>query len=349
MEAITKAIQAPGGVPREIASNVILLLLLLLFVGVFLASFCLGQFDITIGQVVKIFAAKLFPIRQDWPPAMETIVFQVRLPRILGASLVGAALAMAGTAYQGMFKNPLVSPDILGASSGAGLGAALAISLSMGVYGVQALSFVLGLAAVTLAYAVSLKVPRDRTMALILTGILVGTLFSSGTSLLKYLADPYDELPTITFWLMGSLATTSTHDVLVAVVPIVAGAVLLYVFRWRMNVMSLSEDEALSLGVETSRLRLMAIIGSTLMTSASVSIAGLVGWVGLLIPHLARMLVGPDFQTLLPASGLLGAAYLILVDNMARGFASVEIPLGVLTSVLGAPFFLVLLSRQKGG
>lgn len=349
MEAITKAIQAPGGAPREIASNVILLLLLLLFVGVFLASFCLGQFDITIGQVVKIFAAKLFPIRQDWPATMETIVFQVRLPRILGASLVGAALAMAGTAYQGMFKNPLVSPDILGASSGAGLGAALAISLSMGVYGVQALSFVLGLAAVTLAYAVSLKVPRDRTMALILTGILVGTLFSSGTSLLKYLADPYDELPTITFWLMGSLATTSTHDVLVAVVPIVAGAALLYVFRWRMNVMSLSEDEALSLGVETSRLRLMAIIGSTLMTSASVSIAGLVGWVGLLIPHLARMLVGPDFQTLLPASGLLGAAYLILVDNMARGFASVEIPLGVLTSVLGAPFFLVLLSRQKGG
>ncbi|WP_420794994.1 FecCD family ABC transporter permease [Pseudodesulfovibrio mercurii] len=327
----------------------VLLLLFLLFSGVFLASFCLGQYDISIGQVVKIFASKLLPVRQDWPQAMETVVFKVRLPRILGASLVGAALAMAGTAYQGMFKNPLVSPDILGASSGAGLGAALAISLSLSVYGVQILSFVLGLVAVSLAYAVSLKVPRDRTLALILTGILVGTLFSSGTSLLKYLADPYDELPTITFWLMGSLATTSTHDVLVAVVPIVAGAAILYVFRWRMNVMSLSEDEALSLGVETGKLRLAAIIGSTLMTSASVSVGGLVGWVGLLIPHLARMLIGPDFQTLLPASGLLGAAYLILVDDMARGFASVEIPLGVLTSILGAPFFLVLLSRQKGG
>ena len=349
MSPKTEALASAQDNVRESAPAMMLLMLFLLFAGVFVSAFCLGRYEISLDQVLRIFSSRLFPVPQDWPGAMETVLFKVRLPRILGATFVGAALAMAGTAYQGMFKNPLVSPDILGASSGAGLGAALAISMSLGACGVQLLSFVLGLAAVMLAYAISLTVPRNQTLALVLTGILVGTLFSSGTSLLKYLADPYDELPAITFWLMGSLATTSIHDVLVAIVPILAGAAILFMFRWRINVMSLSEDEARSLGVETGRLRLIAIVGSTLITSASVSVGGLVGWVGLLIPHLARMLVGPDFQTLLPAAGLLGGAYLVLVDNLARSFASVEIPLGVLTSFIGAPFFLILLSRQKGG
>ncbi|NMC48821.1 MAG: iron ABC transporter permease, partial [Desulfovibrio sp.] len=248
-----------------------------------------------------------------------------------------------------MFRNPLVSPDILGASSGAGLGAALAIFLSLGVVGIQLLSFGLGLAAVLVAYAISLKVPRDRALALVLTGILVGTLFSSATSLLKYLADPYDTLPAITFWLMGSLAATSAVDVLTALLPILAGFAALFALRWRLNVMSLSEDEARSLGVETGRVRFATIVGSTLLTSASVSISGPVGWIGLLIPHVARLLVGPDFRTLLPASALLGAAYLILVDAVARSASSVEIPLGILTAIIGAPFFLLLLGRQKGG
>ncbi|MBI9113097.1 iron ABC transporter permease [Maridesulfovibrio ferrireducens] len=340
---------SPQTIVQEFSPNFVLFMLAIMFAAIFISSFCIGRYDISILQVIKIFASKFLSIQQDWPNAMETVIFKVRMPRILGASLVGAALAMAGTAYQGMFKNPLVSPDILGASSGAGLGAALAISLSLGVYGIQLMSFILGFAAVMLAYVISLKVPRDRTLALVLTGILVGTLFSSGTSLLKYLADPYDKLPTITFWLMGSLSTTSFNDVMVAFFPILIGSIILYIFRWRINVMSLSEDEARSLGVETGKLRLIAIISSTLMTSASVSISGLVGWVGLLVPHLARMLIGPDFHTLLPASGIIGAAYLVLVDNIARSSSSVEIPLGVLTSIIGAPFFLLLLSRQKGG
>jgi len=309
----------------------------------------MGRYDISIVQVIKIFASKIFHIQKDWPDTVETVVLKVRMPRIFGAALVGGALSMAGASYQGMFKNPLVSPDILGASSGAGLGAALAISFSFGVMGIQVMSFALGLIAVLLAYAISVKVPRDRALALVLTGILVGTLFSSGTSLLKYLADPYDKLPVITFWLMGSLSTISTGDVAVALFPVLTGAAALFAFRWRINVMSLSEDEAKSLGVETGKLRLITIISATMMTSASVSISGLVGWVGLLVPHLARLLVGPDFRTLLPASGILGAAYLILVDDIARSAASVEIPLGVLTSIIGAPFFLLLLSRQKGG
>ncbi len=320
-----------------------------LLLAVLISSFCLGRYDISVAQMFKLLLSKLISVPQDWPDTAETILFKIRLPRILGAGLVGASLSMAGAAYQNMFKNPLVSPDILGASSGAGLGAALAISLSLGVLGIQLLSFLLGLTAVMLAYIISLKVPRDRTLALILTGILVGTLFSSGTSLLKYLADPYDKLPTITFWLMGSLSTISIDDVLVAILPIFLGTAILYLFRWRISIMSLNEDEAKSLGVETGRLRLVAIVASTMITSASVSISGLVGWVGLLVPHLARLLVGPDFRLLLPASGLLGATYLILVDDIARSIASMEIPLGVLTSIIGAPFFLLLLSRQKGG
>lgn len=340
---------ARRSIVREWPTERILFILAAFLISVFFFSFCIGRYEISIVQIFKLFASKILPIQKDWPDAVETVVFKVRMPRIFGAALVGSALATAGAAYQGMFKNPLVSPDILGASSGAGLGAALAIFLSFGVLGIQATSFALGLGAVLLAYAISLKVPRDRALALVLTGILVGTLFSSGTSLLKYLADPYDKLPAITFWLMGSLSTTSSGDVAVALAPILLGAAALFAFRWRINVMSLNEDEAKSLGVETGRLRIIAIISSTMMTSASVSISGLVGWVGLLVPHLARMLVGPDFQTLLPASGILGAAYLILVDDIARSVASVEIPLGVLTSIIGAPFFLVLLSRQKKG
>ncbi|QLA15783.1 FecCD family ABC transporter permease [Desulfolutivibrio sulfoxidireducens] len=328
---------------------IIIVLLAALFLAILLVSFCMGRYEISIRKIINIFLSTMLPIEKDWPDTLETIIFKVRMPRIFGAALVGAALATAGAAYQGMFKNPLVSPDILGASSGAGLGAALAIFFSFGVLGIQLMSFALGLVAVLLAYAISLKVPRDRALALVLTGILIGTLFSSGTSLLKYLADPYDKLPTITFWLMGSLSTTSSKDVLIALFPILAGTAALFALRWRINVMSLSEDEARSLGVETGRIRFIAILGSTMMTSASVSISGLVGWIGLLIPHVARLLVGPDFRMLLPASGILGAAYLILVDAMARSVSSVEIPLGVLTSIIGAPFFLLLLSRQKGG
>ncbi|WP_028581155.1 FecCD family ABC transporter permease [Desulfogranum japonicum] len=349
MDLKMQHIHIPQWMIQGVTGNFVFFVFLSIFFVIFTSSFCIGNYDISITQVVKIFAAKIFPIQQDWPNSMETVIFKVRMPRILGASLVGSALAMAGTAYQAMFKNPLVSPDILGASSGAGTGAALAIFLSFGIVGIQVMSFTLGLAAVMLAYGISIKIPKDRALALVLTGIIVGTLFSSGTSLLKYLSDPYDELPTITFWLMGSLSTTSSHDVFIVLFPILVGTIMLSISRWQINVMSLSEDEAKSLGVETGKLRFVAIVSSTLVTSASVSISGMVGWVGLLIPHLARMLAGPDFPTLLPISALLGASYLVLVDDIARCAASVEIPLGVLTSIIGAPFFLLLLCRQKGG
>ncbi|MCR4443361.1 MAG: iron ABC transporter permease [Peptococcaceae bacterium] len=316
---------------------------------VFLFSFPLGRYPISSGQLLTILVAKVFPIAPTWPSTLETVVFHVRLPRMLAAMLVGAALATAGAAYQGMFKNPLVSPDILGASAGASFGAALAIHLSMGLVGIQISSFLFGLLAVGLTCMLSSRIRHDQVLILVLAGILMGTLFSSGTALLKYIADPYDKLPAITFWLMGSLAAIAPRDVWTAMVPILIGMLPLYLLRWRLNVLSLGEEEACSLGLDTGRLRLIVIFCSTLITAASVAISGMIGWVGLIIPHLARMFVGPNYRELLPAAMLIGSAYLMLVDDLARVLTSVEIPLGILTSIIGAPFFLYILLNARRG
>lgn len=315
----------------------------------FIISFTLGRYPVSPDLLLNVLAAKLLPLQHTWPDTVDTVVFQVRLPRIIASMLVGAALATAGAAYQGMFKNPLVSPDILGASAGAGFGAAIAIFNSFSIIGIQASSFLFSLLAVLLAYAVSSRIRHDPMLALILSGILVGTLFTSGTSLIKYMADPYDKLPAITYWLMGSLAAVAPRDVLSVIIPMLAGAVPLYLLRWRLNVLSLGEEEARALGINTGRLKFLVIVCSTLMTAAAVSICGVIGWVGLLVPHLARMLVGPNYKVLLPASILIGSSYLLLVDDLARIMAVVEIPLGILTSLIGAPFFLYLLQRSRRG
>jgi iron complex transport system permease protein len=272
------------------------------------------------------------------------VVLQVRLPRVLGAVLVGAALAAAGAAYQAMFRNPLVSPDILGVSSGAGLGAALGIFLSLPVLGIQALAFAFGLATVLLVYLIAAAVRgNDPVLALVLSGVVVGTLAGAAISLLKIMTDPYDQLPAMTFWLMGSLALLSPEDIKAALLAMLIGIAPLYVLRWRMNLMSLDDEEGQALGVDTTKLRMIFVAAATLMTSAVVSISGIIGWVGLIIPHIARMLVGPNFNRLLPASMLLGGTYLLLIDNLARSVTSTELPLSILTALLGAPFFLWLL------
>ncbi|SFH09925.1 iron complex transport system permease protein [Desulfotomaculum arcticum] len=317
---------------------------------IFILSFPLGRYPVSPDNLFLILAAKIFPIPHTWPATMDIVVFNVRLPRIFAAMLVGAALAASGAAYQGMFKNPLVSPDILGASAGAGFGAAMGIYFSFNVFGIQLSSFIFGLIAVMLTYFISRKVRLDPTLVLVLTGVLVGTMFSSATSLIKFVADPYDKLPAITFWLMGSLAAITPQDVLTGIIPILLGGIPLYILRWRLNVLSLGEEEAMAMGLETRKLRLVVILCSTLMTAAAVSISGLVGWVGLIVPHWARMIVGPNYKILLPTSIILGGAYLLLVDDLARCVASVEIPLGILTALIGAPFFFYLLvSGRKGG
>jgi len=319
------------------------IVLIIVAVIIFIFSFPLGRYSISPDNLIMILTAKVFPIDHTWPDTMDIVVFHVRLPRIFAAMLVGAALATSGAAYQGMFKNPLVSPDILGASAGAGFGAALGIYFSFSYLGIQLTAFVFGMIAVMMAYTIGQKVRHDPMLVLVLTGVLVSTLFSSGTSLIKFVADPYDKLPSITFWLLGSLAAITPHDVLIGVIPILIGGIPLYILRWRLNVLSLGEEEAMSMGLETKKLRVIVIICATLMTSTAVSISGLIGWVGLIVPHFARMIVGPNYKVLLPTSMIIGSSYLLLVDDLARCASSVEIPLGVLTSLIGAPFFFYLL------
>ncbi|TWH46496.1 iron ABC transporter permease [Sporomusa sp. KB1] len=338
-----KGVSLPGG------TAITLLLLLVLLVAVFFVSFVVGSYPISIETVLAIIAGKFISLPHYWTNDMETVVFKIRLPRIIAALLVGAALATSGAAYQGMFKNPMVSPGILGVSAGASLGAALAILLSYSNVGIQIGAFIGGMLAVTITYFISVWLGRngDTMLVMILTGIIVGILFSSFLSLIKYAADPYTKLPAITYWLMGSLASININDVEVASIPIVLGLVAVMLVRWNLNVMSFGEEEASALGVDTGRVRLVVILCATMMTASAVAISGMIGLVGLIVPHLARLLVGPDYKVLLPAAMLLGALFLLLVDNLARTLYAVEIPLGILTSMIGAPFFLYLLINTK--
>ncbi len=330
--------------PRVLAYALALAALLLLIA----LAFAVGRFPLALGDLAALAANKLFGAGYAVPPTAETVVMQVRGPRILAAILVGAALAAAGTAYQGMFRNPLVSPDILGVSAGAALGAVLGIFFSQSVLVIQLGAFAGGLAAVAVVYAVGASVRRhDPILALILAGIVIGTLLGSMIALLKYLADPYNQLPAITFWLLGSLATIAPVDLAIAAPFALAGLVPLTLLRWRMNLLSLSDDEARSLGVPVGRLRFTVVCAATLMTAAAVAISGIIGWVGLLIPHAARLIVGPEFSRLLPLSMVLGAAFLLAVDTLARTIAPIEVPPGVLTALIGTPFFLWLFASAR--
>ncbi len=319
---------------------------IILLIGIFLLSFAIGRYPVDIVTLFKVFLSKVLPIAKTWPDTIETVVFQIRLPRILGAILVGASLSLSGAVYQGMFKNPLVSPDILGVSAGSAFGAALGIFLSFNTLGIQLSAFVFGVLGVALVYLISLKVKDDPLIILVIIGILIGSIFSSFTSLIKYLADTEDKLPAITFWLMGSLSGVMPRDISSVSIPILLGIIPLYILRWKLNVLSLNEDEAKTLGLDTGKIRIIVIICSTLMTAASISISGVIGWIGLVIPHLSRILVGPDYKVLLPTTILLGSSYLLLIDNIARALTTVEIPLGILTSLIGAPFFIFLLLNR---
>lgn len=280
--------------------------------------------------------------------AVETVLFNIRLPRIVAAALVGAALAAAGAAYQSLFRNPLVSPDILGVSTGAGLGAVTGILLGMPVMMIQLFGFAGGLAIVSMVMALSraLRSSGD-ILVLVLAGIVVGALAGAGISLVKVLADPYDQLPAITFWLLGSLAGVKAGDVMATLPAVAVGVAPLILLRWRIGVLSLGDDEARALGIEVARLRVIVIAGATLATASVVAISGVIGWVGLMVPHMARLMVGPRFDRQLPAAILIGAAFMIVVDTLARSAAAIEIPLGVLTAIIGGPMFVWLLAHSR--
>ncbi len=341
-----RRVAAGRAATRRLAGGVVFAALL----GVIAASLMTGKYGVAPGDIARVIVAKLTGAASGLPSTAETVVWQVRLPRVAAGLIVGAALAASGAVYQGLFRNPLVSPDILGVSAGASLGAVAGIFLSLPVLAIQGLAFAGGLAAVALVYAIGAAARgRDPVLVLVLAGVAVGALLGAGISLLKVLSDPYDQLPAITFWLLGSLASITRGDV-ASILPAVAlGLVPLVLLRWRMNLMTLDDEEARALGVETARLRLLLIAAATLMTAAAVSVSGIVGWIGLLVPHIARMLVGPDFARLLPVALMLGGGYLVGVDALARSMAEIEVPLGILTAAIGAPFFLWLLLTATRG
>ncbi|MDR3129445.1 MAG: iron ABC transporter permease [Tannerellaceae bacterium] len=279
---------------------------------------------------------------------IPVLVGQVRLPRILGTTLVGGTLGVSGAAYQGLFRNPMVSPDILGVSAGAGFGAAAAIVCSAGVAGVQASAFAMGLGAVGLSICVSRVMGRhDRVLMLVLSGMVVASLFSALLSLMKFVADSESKLPDITFWLMGSLAAVTMEELQIVAPLVLIGIVPLCLASWRLNVLSFGEEEAQTLGVHTGRLRILIVVCASLLTASVVSITGLIGWIGLIIPHIARFMVGPDHRVLLPAAFLTGGSFMLVVDDLARSVTSLEIPLGILTAMVGAPVFLVILKVRN--
>jgi iron complex transport system permease protein len=322
-------------------------LLVALPVLLFFISFLIGRYPVSPPEVLVTLI--FLPLGHYVDPTIQSIVWEIRLPRIIAAMIVGAALSISGVSFQGTFQNPLVSPDILGVSSGAGFGAALAILLFGDMFFVQISAFVFGLIAVGLTYSISRSFRGSRTLIMVLCGIAIAALFGAFISMTKYLADPYDKLPAIVYWLMGSLSAVSIDDLYLILIPMIIGFSVLIMIRWRLNILALGDEEAQSLGIDVKRLRMIIIVCCTLLTAAAVSISGIIGWVGLVIPHVTRMIVGPDHKKLLPATICVGAFFMLLVDNVARSLVQIEIPLGILTAMIGAPFFLYLLRKGYEG
>lgn len=333
---------------KDKRNRLILLGLFALLILAVAVSFYIGRYPITIKEVAGIIASRFVPLEQTWAANKENILFNVRLPRIILALLVGCCLSVAGAAYQGIFNNPMASPDLLGASAGAAFGAALGIMNYVPSQVISIYAFVFSIIAVATAIFISERAKGSKTLGLLLSGIMVGSLFQAATSYLKLVADPTDQLPAITFWLMGSLAGTGMRQVLFAVIPMVIGLVPIFLLRWQMNLLTMGDEEAGSMGVNTKGIRLIVILSATLITAASVSVSGMIGFVGLVVPHLARGLVGDNYKHLLPTSMLVGAIFLLLVDNVSRTLWTSEIPIGILTSFVGAPFFLYLIVKDSG-
>jgi iron complex transport system permease protein len=316
---------------------------LLLFVSLFV-----GRLDVGPGDVLRIVAAQLFPIQRSWSESVEIIVVQIRLPRALMAMCVGGGLSISGAAFQGMFRNPLVSPDVLGVSAASGFGAALAILLSRSTLELQLLAFGFGLAGVAITYLLARVYQTTPVLMLVLSGVVVAAFFSALLSGAKYVADPESKLPAITYWLLGSFNAVTLRTVVTVVPAIAVGTIGLLLVSWKLNLLSMGDEEARALGVRTEQLKAAIIVCTTLITAAAVSTSGVIGWVGLVMPHMARTLVGPDHRRLLPAALSVGASYLLVIDGVARTAAAVEIPIGILTAIVGAPYFAYLLRRTSG-
>lgn len=324
--------------------------LLVLPFALMIVSLMIGLYSISAENVTRALLLPIFPALSEGLTATEiTLIQRIRLPRVLSAALIGAALASTGVAFQGIFKNPLVDSNLLGVTSGAGFGAALALLLGGTTLVVQGFAFGFGLLAVSLAYVGSRLYSTAPMIVLTLMGILIGSFFGSLTSLMKYVADPLNTLPAITFWLLGGLTGVTWNSVPVLALLTVSGSVFLWLVRWRLNILSLGDAEAATLGMNPNRLKLVIILCATLMTAAAVAVGGVIGWIGLVIPHAGRIIVGPDHKRLIPASLALGASFLLVIDNISRTLLPTEVPLGILTGLVGVPLLIVLLRRNQTG
>ena len=307
-------------------------------------SLMLGRYPIDPLEAIAMLVNCVVPVEPSWTEQQATLFFNVRLPRILLALMVGCCLSVAGAAYQGTFQNPLVSPDILGASQGAAFGAAVAILAGFTAGMVSVSAFAFALLTVLLVLLISARAKGNHMMVVVLAGVMVSSLFQAGVSYAKLIADPTDELADITYWLMGSLKMTQVTMIF----PILlVGCIVLFALRWRINILTMGDDEASTMGVNARLIRIIVIIAATFVTAACVCVTGMIGWVGLVIPHLCRMLIGADYRKLIPASMLMGAGFLLVVDDIARLATTAEIPIGILTAFVGAPFFLYLITRKK--
>ena len=345
-------------------SLIYLFILLSLLIFVFLISFSSGRYNMSISDVLaSVYGGIKHGIwwllshlgislkETDFMTGpQDTVIWRVRMPRIFAAILVGSSLSVSGATYQGLFRNPMVSPDILGASAGASVGACIMMLFNMGPVMVQIAAFSMGIFAVALSYFLSKSIGKgsNTILLLVLCGMTINTLFQAFVSITKYLADTDEQLPAMTYWLMGSLAKVSYKDLTFFLIPFLLGVIPIFSLRWKLNLLSFGEDEAKSMGIDVSTVRIVCIICATLLTAAVVSIAGTIGWVGLMIPHLVRFIVGPNNKIVIPFSLLTGALFMLIVDNFCRSLLAYEIPLGVLTSLIGAPFFIYILFRTRG-
>ena len=330
-----------------------LLMVILCLIGCTLVALCSGRYTVHLKDAVLVLYSGLRKLLglpelpKTWDAMAESVIYTLRLPRVVAAILVGGALSLSGAAYQGVFKNPLVSPDLLGVSTGACVGAAIAILLHLNATGIQLLAFAFGMLTVGLTVSIPRLMKNDSVTMLVLSGVIVGGIMSSIMGVIKYIADPETELADITYWQMGSLAKVTQSDVLAIILPIVAAAALLIAIRWQINLLSLGAREAKTLGIRIGLTRNIIILCSTLLTACAVCLCGTIGWVGLVIPHLSRILVGPDNVKSIPVSCVLGSIFMLLIDTVARSATTLEIPLSILTGLIGAPFYLYILVKQR--
>ena len=299
-----------------------------------------------VSMVLGRYTVNLMDLFDGQETATETVIFNIRLPRVLLAVIIGAGLSLAGGTFQTVFTNPMASPEILGASSGACFGAALALLMGASRLGVQLMAFAFGLFTVGIVYFVGNMNQNRTAMYLILVGIIISSLFNAGTSFIKLVADPNDQLPKITYWTMGSLSNADLREVFITFIPTLIAGIILFLMRWKINLLTLSDDEAESMGVDVRRLRMFSVILASVLTAVSVSAAGMIGWIGLVIPNLVRMLTGNNTKQLMPMTAIIGGIYLLIVDDLARCMLATEIPIGILTAFVGAPFFIFILLKN---